>query len=119
MLPDVLAEAAGSRGVVVDLRSPGYQAIGTPTGLDARTVRLRVAQEGAGGRRIGDVIAKRVRGQAARYLLESGADPDDPWDLAGVLGERWPVDLARDRPSRVIDADPVRHRLRAAPRAGG
>ena len=98
ILPGVLAEAAGSSGVVVDLRSPGYQAMGVPTGPGPGTVRLRVAQEGFGGRRIGDVIAKRVRGQAARYLLESGEDPGDAGELAGLLGERWPVDLAPTGP---------------------
>jgi cytoplasmic iron level regulating protein YaaA (DUF328/UPF0246 family) len=32
VLPDVLADAAGAAGVVVDLRSPGYQQAGTPAG---------------------------------------------------------------------------------------
>ena len=32
VLPDVLADAAGADGVVVDLRSPGYQATGMPPG---------------------------------------------------------------------------------------
>jgi hypothetical protein len=41
---------------------------------------------------------KRIRGQAARHLLESGAEPGDPAALAGVLEERWPVYL--DPPSR-------------------
>jgi cytoplasmic iron level regulating protein YaaA (DUF328/UPF0246 family) len=98
LLPGVLAEVAGPSGLVVDLRSPGYQALGSPAGLGARTVRLRVAQEGLGGRRIGDVVAKRVRGQAARHLLERGADPEDAGELAGLLDERWPVDLAATGP---------------------
>jgi cytoplasmic iron level regulating protein YaaA (DUF328/UPF0246 family) len=94
VLPDVLAEAAGAHGTVLDLRSMAYQAIGMPARLADRTVTLRVRQHAFGGRRIGDVIAKRVRGQAARHLLESGTDADDPDGLAGVLGERWPVELA-------------------------
>jgi cytoplasmic iron level regulating protein YaaA (DUF328/UPF0246 family) len=101
-LPAVLAETAGPRGLVVDLRSSAYQAIGMPAGLGASTVILRVSQAGLGGTRIGDVIAKRVRGEAARHLLERGADPQDVGELASILGERWPVDLEaglRGRPS--------------------
>ncbi len=93
VLDDVLAGTAGPRGIVIDLRSPSYQGIGMPAGLGDRTVALRVDQSAGGGRRIGDVIAKRIRGQAARHLLDSGVDPDDPDALAGLLGERWPVRL--------------------------
>lgn len=92
ILPDVLAEAAGPEGLVLDLRSPAYQAIGMPVGLGGRTVTLGVDQASA-GRRIGDVVAKRIRGQAARHLLESAAEPDEPDALAEVLAERWPVRL--------------------------
>ena len=93
VLPEVLANAAGPEGLVVDLRSPAYQAIGMPAGLGSRTVSLKVSQAGLGGTRIGDVVAKRVRGQAARHLLETGVDPGDVGELASVLGERWPVDI--------------------------
>ena len=68
-----------------------------PNGLDDRLVSLRVEQRGI-GRRIGDVVAKRIRGQAVRLLLESGADPADPGELATILGARWPVWL--DAPAR-------------------
>jgi cytoplasmic iron level regulating protein YaaA (DUF328/UPF0246 family) len=97
ILGDVFARTAGARGLVLDLRSPTYQAMGKPTGLGDRTVALRVDQRSVGGR-IGDVVAKRVRGQAARHLLESGTEPADPDALADVLGDRWPVRL--DAPPR-------------------
>jgi cytoplasmic iron level regulating protein YaaA (DUF328/UPF0246 family) len=92
VLPGVLAAAAGADGLVVDLRSPSYQAIGKPTGLSERTVELRVDQRGV-GHRIGDVIAKRIRGQAVHHLLEKADDVTQPDQLAGILAEHWPVRL--------------------------
>jgi hypothetical protein len=91
VLPDVLAEAAGPDGIVVDLRSGSLQAIGQPTGLRDRTISLHVDQHAAGGRRIGDVIAKRLRGMAARHLLESDAEPETVDDVADLLADRWSV----------------------------
>lgn len=93
VMPAVLAEAAGSRGAILDLRASSYQAMGMPVGMGDRTVTLRVEGDGAAGGRIGNVFVKRVRGQAARHLLESGADPETPDALAEVLGARWPVRL--------------------------
>jgi cytoplasmic iron level regulating protein YaaA (DUF328/UPF0246 family) len=89
-LPGLLAELAGPTNVVLDLRSPTYQATGTPAKLDVPTVVVRVLPE-PGARSIGDVIGKRVRGQIARYLLEADANPRGVDDIADALAERWPV----------------------------
>jgi cytoplasmic iron level regulating protein YaaA (DUF328/UPF0246 family) len=98
VLPEVLVSAAGPDGLVLELRSPAYQAIGVPVGLGDRTITLRVNQASV-GRRIGDVVAKRIRGQAARLLLESAGEPDEPDALAEILAERWPVRLEAPRRS--------------------
>jgi cytoplasmic iron level regulating protein YaaA (DUF328/UPF0246 family) len=92
VLPRALATAAGDDGVIVDIRSPVYQATGRPAGLGDRTVWLRVDQ-GPRGQRIGEVITKRVRGAAAHHLLESGADPSTPAELEAVLADRWATRL--------------------------
>ena len=96
VLPDVLASAAEGVGLILDLRSPESQMIGKPTGAGGRTVTLQIEQRGLGGR-IGDVVAKRLRGEAAHLLLESGVDPSEPDELAAILGERWPVSIGFGR----------------------
>jgi cytoplasmic iron level regulating protein YaaA (DUF328/UPF0246 family) len=93
VLPDVLASAAGTVGPVLDLRSPSYQATGRPRGLDDQTVLLRIRPAAGGPPHIGDVIAKRVRGDAARHLLASTTEPRDPLEIAEVLATRWNVEV--------------------------
>jgi uncharacterized protein len=93
LLPDILAEAAVRHGPILDLRSSAYQAVGRPAGLDEGTVTLRIRPAPGGPARIGDVIAKRVRGEAASHLLSSEADPGDPLDVADLLAARWPIEI--------------------------
>ena len=94
VLDAALASAAGDRGLVVDCRSGPYAAAWTPSGdLAARTVAVRVLQEGHAGRTVVSHAAKHTRGEVARHLLETGADPARPRRLAQVLGERWTVEL--------------------------
>jgi cytoplasmic iron level regulating protein YaaA (DUF328/UPF0246 family) len=89
VLPAVLRDAAGA-GIVLDLRSPEFQQAGRPRGLADRTVVIR-AITGVRGAHIGDVIAKRTRGEVARHLLESGAEPAELAELAEIIDTRWPV----------------------------
>jgi uncharacterized protein len=94
VLGPVLADAAG-RGLVVDCRSSSYQAAGMPSGIGERTVAVRILRETAGGRSVVSHMAKHTRGEVARHLLESGADPRRPQNLADALADRWDVELAR------------------------
>ena len=97
VVPDALAEAAAT-AVVADLRSSSYRALGLPAGRLDRTVAVNV--EGRAGR-VGNVIVKRVRGQVARHLLVTGANPGTPAEFAAAVGEVWPVRLAAPpRPDR-------------------
>jgi hypothetical protein len=98
LLPPILSDVAAQRGPVLDLRSRAYQAVGRPSGLDEQTVTLRIRPSPDGPAHIGDVIAKRVRGEAASHLLSSANDPEDPLDVADVLAKRWPIEI--DPPAR-------------------
>jgi cytoplasmic iron level regulating protein YaaA (DUF328/UPF0246 family) len=101
LLPDLFATLAGPAGVIFDLRPPSHQSLGMPAGLGDRTVAVHIDRMSGDGRRIGDVIAKRMRGEAVHHLLESGADLVEPDALADILADRWPVRLEPpERPGR-------------------
>lgn len=93
VLPEVLNEAAEGEGPVLDVRSRSYLAVGRPPGLDDQTVTLRVRPSPGGSAHIGDVIAKRVRGEAARHLLAAADEVRDPLDIADQLRSRWSVEV--------------------------
>lgn len=93
VLPPILLDAAARRGPVLDLRSGSYRAVGRPTGLDDQTVTLRIRPSPGGPAHVGDVIAKRVRGEAASHLLSSKRDPEDPLDIADILATRWALEV--------------------------
>jgi uncharacterized protein len=93
LLPPILTDAAARRGPVLELRSGSYQAVGRPTELDDQTVTLRIRPSPGGPARVGDVIAKRVRGMAASQLLSSEADPKDPLEIADLLATRWSLEI--------------------------
>jgi len=92
LLP-VLSGAAGTHGPVLDLRSRAYQALGRQSDLDDQTVILRIRPYPGGPAHIGDVVAKRIRGQAAGQLLSSEAEPEDPLDIADLLAARWSIEI--------------------------
>jgi hypothetical protein len=101
VLPELLARIAGPAGVVLDLRPPSFQAMGMPTALSDRTIAVHVGRFSGSGRRIGDVVAKRIRGEAAHHLLESDVEPADADDLSDALADRWRVRLEEpERPGR-------------------
>ena len=92
-LVPILTDATEERGPILDLRSPVYRAVGRPADLDDQTVTLRIRPSPGGPAHIGDVIAKRVRGEAASHLLASEFDPEDPLDIADVLATRWSLEI--------------------------
>ena len=85
-LPDAIA-AAAPRGVIWDLRSSAYVALGpVPAELAHRTAVTRVLQQKGSRRVTVSHHNKATKGRLTRSLL-TGAAPKTVADLAGVLGE--------------------------------
>ncbi|MGW8376404.1 peroxide stress protein YaaA [Streptomyces sp. ODS28] len=88
-LEEVLPEHAGE-GLVLDLRSSAYAAMWKPKGEVAeRTATVRVLQskvvDGVEKRSVVSHFNKATKGRIVRALLEAGADPASPAELAGEL----------------------------------
>jgi len=109
LLGPALSQAAGTRGVVVDCRSAVYATAWTPTGaLAARTAAVRVLRDGPDGRSVVSHLAKHTRGEVARHLLTTGAEPRDVPALAECLAERWDVEtVPPPRPGRPWTLDVI------------
>nr|WP_223183874.1 MULTISPECIES: peroxide stress protein YaaA [unclassified Streptomyces] len=81
----VLPEAAGD-GLVLDLRSSAYASAWKPKGEPAaRTATVRVLH--APTRKVVSHFNKATKGRIVRSLLEAGAEPASPVELAGTLRE--------------------------------
>ena len=91
---DAITAAAG-RGVVLDLRSSAYVALGpVPSALAERTAIARVLQEKGGKRTIVSHHNKATKGRIVRGLLGE-PKPRTVDDLAGALGAAgYRVELA-------------------------
>jgi cytoplasmic iron level regulating protein YaaA (DUF328/UPF0246 family) len=78
---DTAAVLAAHEGVVVDARSEGYVRLGAAPDHD-RSVFLRVVTEGAGGqRRALNHFNKRAKGELARRLALTEAEPETIGEL--------------------------------------
>ncbi|MEV6152510.1 peroxide stress protein YaaA [Nonomuraea sp. NPDC052129] len=76
--PTVSKELERLDGLVVDLRSATYAGAWQP---GERSVAVRVFRDG----KVVSHMAKATRGEIARTLLETGADPATPGELAALL----------------------------------
>lgn len=92
-LPRVMHELAGE-GLLVDLRSGTYTALGKPPAeLAPRTVTMRVLHEQQGTRKVVSHFNKATKGRIVRGLLQSGADPHTIAELQCVLVDLgWTVE---------------------------
>jgi len=92
-LPRVMRDLAGD-GLLVDLRSGTYTALGKPPPeLAERTATMRVLHEHGGVRKVVSHFNKATKGRVVRGLLESGADPRTVDELQSVLSDLgWTVE---------------------------
>ncbi len=94
VLDPVVRAAAGS-GLVVDLRSSTYAAFWRPDAeLVPRVATVRVLQQVGDQRKVVSHFNKATKGRLVRALLEDGANPGRPEELAAALDRLgWHVEL--------------------------
>ena len=102
-LDPVVREAAGS-GLLVDLRSSTYAGFWRPTGdVSPRVVTVRVLHEVKGRRQVVSHFNKATKGRLVRALLESGASPKRPAQLADAWRDLgWTVEQDATRLDVVV-----------------
>ncbi|MCD9197418.1 YaaA family protein [Aeromicrobium wangtongii] len=102
-LPRVMTEAVGD-GLLVDLRSGTYTALGKPPAeLTDRTATMRVLHEQNGQRKVVSHFNKATKGRIVRGLMESGTDPKSIEELQDVLAELgWSVERVGNRLDVVV-----------------
>ena len=89
-----ITEALGD-GLLVDLRSGTYAAFWRPDEVAARTATVRVLHEHNGQRKVVSHFNKATKGRLVRALLESGANPRTPAELADAFRDLgWTVETA-------------------------
>lgn len=102
-LPRVMHELAGD-GLLVDLRSGTYTALGKPPPeLAPRTATMRVLHEHQGVRKVVSHFNKATKGRMVRELLECDARPADVGELRDALGDLgWTVERDGNRLDVVV-----------------
>lgn len=97
-LPRVMQETTGG-GLLVDLRSGTYTALGKPpAALADRTATMRVLHEVGGQRKVVSHFNKATKGRIVRGLLEAGADPSTIDELQSTLTDLgWTVERSGTR----------------------
>lgn len=89
---DPAMESAIGSGLLVDLRSTAYATFWRPTDT-ARTATVRVLHEQGGRRKVVSHFNKATKGRLVRALLEDGAHPRTPWELAAAWQDLgWAVE---------------------------
>ncbi|MET0767739.1 MAG: peroxide stress protein YaaA [Aeromicrobium sp.] len=107
-LPRAMQEATGD-GLLIDLRSGTYTALGKPPApLAERTATMRVLHEHNGQRKVVSHFNKATKGRIVRGLLESGADPRSIDELQSTLSDLgWTIERVGGRLDVVVAEVPA------------